>query len=348
MVSLDTVQASNAAIATTLPAGLVGVFAGATSGIGEAALKEFARRTIRPRLYFVGRSREAGERITAELVALNPDGQYHFLAADTSLLRNVDAVCAEIRAREPAINVLLLSQGSIKTGIDTAEGLNYMMALSYYARVRFAANLLPQLRRAAASQGLARVVTVLAGAKEGRLYPADFQARSGGPVPLTGFRGHVCSMTTLSLEALAARAPGVSFIHDYPGAVATNLMQSHDSLAIRLAGSFLFSLAMRLRLLPAVALPECGKRHVFLFTSARYPAAPTSPAGVVPHGAGIARGCDGTAGSGVYSVDWDDESAPPKVEDLLANYRRDGMVERLWKHTEDEFVRITGTTALPE
>ncbi|KGO69213.1 hypothetical protein PITC_096260 [Penicillium italicum] len=43
MVSLPDVQSSNAQIGNTLPAGLVGVFVGATNGIGEAALKEFLR-----------------------------------------------------------------------------------------------------------------------------------------------------------------------------------------------------------------------------------------------------------------------------------------------------------------
>ncbi|KAK5004376.1 hypothetical protein LTR28_009002 [Elasticomyces elasticus] len=100
MVSLTDVQASNSRIATALPPRLVAVFVGATSGIGEATLKQFAKHTYRPRVYFVGRSQEAGEHITAECEALNSEGEFVFVKADTSLIRNMDEVCRDIRNKE--------------------------------------------------------------------------------------------------------------------------------------------------------------------------------------------------------------------------------------------------------
>lgn len=54
MVALEIIRASNAQF-KNLPPGLVAVFVGATSGIGESTLKQFCRQTVRPRLYFVGR-----------------------------------------------------------------------------------------------------------------------------------------------------------------------------------------------------------------------------------------------------------------------------------------------------
>jgi hypothetical protein len=115
MVSLPDVQSSNDQIAK-LPAGLVAVFVGATNGIGEATLKEFARSAKSPRAYFVGRSQEAGNRITAECRQLNPEGEYLFIKADLSLIRNVDEVCREIKSKEKAINLLFLSCGSARYG----------------------------------------------------------------------------------------------------------------------------------------------------------------------------------------------------------------------------------------
>jgi NADP-dependent 3-hydroxy acid dehydrogenase YdfG len=56
MVSLKDVQLSNSRIASELPSHLVAVFVGATSGIGEASLKKFAKYACQPRIYFVGRS----------------------------------------------------------------------------------------------------------------------------------------------------------------------------------------------------------------------------------------------------------------------------------------------------
>lgn len=114
MVSLVAMRASNAQVATALPSGLVGVFVGATSGIGETSLKQFAKHASKPRVYFVGRSQEAGDRILSELEELNPEGSYTFRKADVSLIKVVDEVSKEIKAKEQAINVLFLSPGVLQ------------------------------------------------------------------------------------------------------------------------------------------------------------------------------------------------------------------------------------------
>ena len=111
MVSLARVQSSNSLISSTLPPNLVAVFVGATSGIGEATLKQFAIHSHKPRVYFVGRSQDAANRIADECKALNSDGEYIFIKADVSLIRVVDTVCEEIKAKEKAINILFLSAG---------------------------------------------------------------------------------------------------------------------------------------------------------------------------------------------------------------------------------------------
>lgn len=113
MVTLEQVQASNSEIKNTYPRGLVAVFAGATSGIGETSLREFVRHTPRPRVYIIGRSQTACDHLEAELRTLNPQGQYHFIRSDVSLLRNVDEVCKEIRSKEDAVNLLFMSQGGL-------------------------------------------------------------------------------------------------------------------------------------------------------------------------------------------------------------------------------------------
>ena len=59
----------------------------------------------------------------------------------------------------------------------------------------------------------------------------------------------------------------------------------------------------------------------------------------------VARGTDGKIGSGVYSVDLAGESSGPKVEKLLASFREQGVAEKFWKHTEEEYRRITGLEA---
>jgi hypothetical protein len=63
-------------------------------------------------------------------------------------------------------------------------------------------------------------------------------------------------------------------------------------------------------------------------------------------GVEVIKGTSGEIGSGVYSVNWDGESSGPKVEELLAKFRKEGMVEKVWKDTEEEFKRITGLEAV--
>lgn len=113
MVSYTAVKKSNDSIATALPPRLVAVFIGATNGIGEYTLKQFARCTKLPRVYFVGRSQEAGSRIEEECKKLNPDGNFTFIKADTSLIRNVDDVCQNLKSKEKVINLLFLSTGTL-------------------------------------------------------------------------------------------------------------------------------------------------------------------------------------------------------------------------------------------
>ena len=120
MVNLPNIQSSNGQIAPALP-GLVSVFVGATNGIGEATLIEFARHASQPRVYFVGRSQEAGDRIAAECRRLNPKGEFNFIKADLSLIRNVDRVCDDIRKKEKTINLLFLSCGTARTGIGMCQ-----------------------------------------------------------------------------------------------------------------------------------------------------------------------------------------------------------------------------------
>ena len=120
MVTLEQMRASNARIPECLPAGLVAVFVGGTSGIGETTMKQFAKHTVQPCIYFVGRSERAAARILLELRSLNPAGRYFFIRADLSLLRNVDDVCREIQNREPLINLLFLTPGTMITGKGAA------------------------------------------------------------------------------------------------------------------------------------------------------------------------------------------------------------------------------------
>jgi hypothetical protein len=216
---------------------------------------------------------------------------------------------------------------------ETSEGLDFIMSLAYYSRTRFIVNLLPLLQQATA---LRRVITVLAATKEGPVDTTDIPARK---VSMLAQRGHLTSIVTLSLETLAKKAPEVTFIHNFPGSVKTNLIRGGEGAAVatmtvffKVFGSLIY-----------MSEDECGERHVFLATSARFPAGTNGDAAAgVPlaRGVTVARGTDGITGSGTYSIDSKGESAGDKVVALFAKLRKDGVPEKAWKHTEDEFNRI--------
>jgi NADP-dependent 3-hydroxy acid dehydrogenase YdfG len=92
---------------------------GGTSGIGETTAREFVRHTAKPRAYIVGRSQEAGDKLVTEFKELNAESQVEFIKSDVALLRNVDEVCKQIKAKEEKVNLLCLS-----AGIMTMNGRN--------------------------------------------------------------------------------------------------------------------------------------------------------------------------------------------------------------------------------
>lgn len=193
-------------------------------------------------------------------------------------------------------------------------------------------NLLPLIRLAAK---LRRVVVIGGGGYEGPLYPDDFAAVH---VPLLDIRGHLCTLSTLALEGVARTAPDVSFVNDFPGAVDTPF-SSHVKGILGVVLRMYFFLFGWLICVPIV---ECGERHVYFATSKRFPAKKeVGPGGGVPvEDVEVAKGSDGEVGSGVYSVGWDGESASPKVWKLLAQYREEGMVDRVWAHVNSEFAKV--------
>ncbi|KAI0102972.1 putative short-chain dehydrogenases/reductase [Nemania sp. FL0031] len=345
MVNLSDVIASNERIPSALPSGLVAVFVGGTSGVGEYTLKAFARYARAPTVIIVGRSQEAANRIMGECQQLNPNGHFAFIRADVSLLKNVDDVCRQIHEKVSFINVLFESQGSMAFQSQTSEGLPVSFALAAHSRLRFILNLLPLIQK---SDSLRRVVSVGAATCEGAV---DLDNILATGFPLIKMRNQVASIGTLMLEEAQRRAPDVAFVHTVPGVVESGIMRDvqptlHLSIIIGVS-----------RLLaPFINVPpaECGERHVFVATSAAFvPHTPGTDAGGsqgVPLDGLVletARGTDGKAGSGVYSLGPKDDPATPKVEKVLRQFREDGTAAKVWDAISADFMRITGRELIP-
>ncbi|PYI14842.1 short-chain dehydrogenase [Aspergillus violaceofuscus CBS 115571] len=111
MVSIATVRENNSAITGLYGSGLVAVFVGGTSGIGESTARAFIRSTQASRAYLIGRDQARAHQIIGELQQLNPDAQITFIRSDVSLLREVDEACRAIQQQEDKVNILFLSPG---------------------------------------------------------------------------------------------------------------------------------------------------------------------------------------------------------------------------------------------
>ncbi|KAH8893474.1 putative short-chain dehydrogenases/reductase [Thozetella sp. PMI_491] len=340
MVTLSQAQASNGRISQDLPEGLVAVFVGGTSGIGEYALRALVKYARNPKIYIVGRAQAAADTIIADCQKVCPGGEFVFIQADISEIKKVDEVCQDIKSRESAVNLLFMTQGTLILGKTTSEGISLRKALVVHSRARFIANLLPLLQKAT---GLRRVVSVMTGAKEGHI---DADNVEGNDLPLTKIRGHNATTITLYMEAFAKQAPTVSFVHTFPGAVRSGIARGAEGIVMRIAG-VVFQMML---LLSGVPEATSGELHLFAATSARYApkeAGESAAAGVLlQKGATVAKGSNGEEGSGMYSIGQDDEPGSAKTMAVLAQLRNSGLTEKIMEYIEGDFKRVTGSLAI--
>ncbi|KAH8813119.1 hypothetical protein F5884DRAFT_856403 [Xylogone sp. PMI_703] len=320
-------------------AGLVGLFVGGTSGIGETTLKAFARHAISPRIYVVGRSQESYDRIATEVKNINSDAKLTFLPADCSELKEVDRVCKEVIKLEegqakggPQINFLVLTAGfmSLKGRNESPEGLDRKMACHYYGRIRFIDRLQPLLDAASAANKPSRVISVLGGGMhEGELDANDLGLRKNFSV--SNCAKYSVNMTTLAFEDLAKKHPGTAYVHSAPGAVKTGYMRSVESWYTKpLLGAFMF-----LAKPWVVEFEESGERHVFAGLSGMEKWVARKDAELSKD---CEKGSDGENGSGFYCVG-------PKSENVvngpaMKKLREEGFVQKVAEHTREEFERI--------
>lgn len=324
MVSLQIVEQSNALIAN-LPKGLVAVFIGATSGIGQATLQNFAQHARSPRIYSVARpvTVASHETFLTSVRESSPTGTYNLITADVSLVAEVGKVVKAIKEKETKIDFLFLSPGfmPLEGRHDTSEGLEPSMTTRYYSRVRAIQQLLPLLN----SDDVAspRIVSVLAGGMEGPLIEDDLDVRDPSNWDYWKASLHTASMSTLSLERFARENPRVSIVHVFPGAVATPLLARMAERGITL---------------PNVTTPEeSGARTVFLATNDRY----AVKGGRVPTPEGLEAAK--TTGGGIFLVGPEGEISDN--EKVLAPYRERGLDEVVWKHTEAIFASAEASRA---
>ncbi|PIG85607.1 hypothetical protein AARAC_003029 [Aspergillus arachidicola] len=335
MASIAAVLDNNSGISRRYGPGLVAVFVGGTSGIGESTARAFIRNTDAPRVYLIGRDQTRATEIIKESQQINPDSQITFIKSDISLLREVDSACRLIQQNENKVNILFLSPGisTVKGRDETEEGLDRKLSLHYYSRMRFLQNLLPQLvkggetnKAAESKPPLSRVVSVLEAGGENALYLDDLSLKFH--YSLRNCAKHAITMNSVSMEHLASHYPQISFIHSFPGIVRTRLNRDFGTAA-KCAINALIVIAKPWE----IPLKESGERHLYAATSPRF-----APRAYSDSSTDAAQGSDGRNGSGSYRLSPNGSTyKPSKIMEL---YRADGVRSVIWDHTTGVFAQV--------
>ncbi|VUC33687.1 unnamed protein product [Clonostachys rosea] len=334
MILLSIVKQSNK---TALPAplrnGIVAVFLGATSGIGQSALKQFvaAAKDKNSRIYIVGRSTKAASPLLDELRHTDSSASIGFIERDVSLLREVDLATDFIKQRVKKVDLLFLSVGfiSFEGRKETSEGLEPSMTTRFYSRARAIHQLLPLLD----ASDNPHVTNILAGGEEGSLLTEDLDLKKPENYSIVRAAVHSATMLTLTLERYAKEYPRIGFVHAHPGLVSTPIFGRGSS---GISGLFLRSIAAPLvTTFLATSAEDAGARALFHATNARYTVDATmSLATPMPDGLQKAEKSKG----GIFLVDKGSESTDS--EKVLQGHRKDN-VELVAKHLDDIFSQIS-------
>lgn len=209
-----------------------------------------------------------------------------------------------------------LTDGGL-TRPETDEGLDRKLSVHYYARMRFAERLLPQLTAAATQpntpseetppQPLASVVSVLHPGKERPLILDDLPLKDN--YSLKNCATHAVAMNTLAVGELAKANPSILFAHCFPGFVKTGVTRESGPIV-----RFLIAVIYFLGTPWGVSLEESGERHLYAATALK-------------------------AGEG-HRLDWDGE--PAAKNELLDEYKEKKTGELVWAHTLDVFKTVSG------
>lgn len=286
---------------------VVGVFAGATSGIGARTLERMTTMFRTPTFYVLGRSsaRFASQRKTLE--SLNPGCKIVYIETDVSLISGIESACRQIKAAEAKVDYLYMSMGGLPlAGAQyTNEGLETCFALSYFCRARLLFGLLPLLNRSTRP----RVLSVLNGGREAFIDEQDLGLERKWS--LQGVVNQTTLLTSLTFDGIAAQNSKLTLIHNAPGLVESDNLKRINPPAdmtilrrvyIRIV-RFIFTV---MRYFMGMSPKEAGERQTYHLTSDVY-------------------------GPGSFRVSKSSDVVPDN--EALLSYRADGWVDRAWQFT---------------
>ena len=193
------------------------VVTGGTSGIGQVAATELARRGAR--IILIARDPDRAARALAELSGAGPDIAHRVEYADLASIAETRRVAAKIAAAEPRIDVLINNAGALfnqrrlsPDGLEMTFALNHM---AYFV-------LTEGLKRTLLESGSARIVNTASGAHRGAALDFDDlqSERAYSGFQVYG-RSKLCNILFTRELARRLQGTGVTANCLHPGFVAT-------------------------------------------------------------------------------------------------------------------------------
>jgi NAD(P)-dependent dehydrogenase (short-subunit alcohol dehydrogenase family) len=197
--------------------GKVVVLTGGTSGIGQVAAVELARRGAR--IVLIARDRARVAQALAAINAAGPAVAHRAVYADLANIAQTRRVGAEILAAEPRIDVLINNAGALFNRRQlSSDGLEMTFAVNHMAYFVLTEALMPTLKRS----GPARIVNTASAAHRGaKLDFDDLQSERA----YSGFqvygRSKLCNILFTRELARRLQGSGVTANSLHPGFVAT-------------------------------------------------------------------------------------------------------------------------------
>lgn len=210
------------------------VITGGTSGIGEVAAVDLAKKGAR--IVLVARDKERAYATLAKIKAAGASAPAVAVYGDLSTIAEMKRVAGEIAANEPKIDVLINNAGAMFTSRQTtADGLEKTFAVNHMAYFVVTNTLLPKLK---ATPG-ARIVSTASDAHKGaKLDFDDLQsAKSYSGFSVYG-ESKLCNILFNRELARRLQGSGVTANCLHPGFVATRFGDNNPGflgIAIRIA-----------------------------------------------------------------------------------------------------------------
>jgi NAD(P)-dependent dehydrogenase (short-subunit alcohol dehydrogenase family) len=213
--------------------GKVILLTGATEGIGRAAALELASRGAT--LTLVGRNREKGERVLADIRSQSGSDRVDLLLGDLSKMADVRAVAEQYKAGHQRLDVLVNNAGAVFTRrLVSADGLEMTFALNHVGYFLLT-HCLFDLLKATPS---ARVVSTSSAAHRMGRIDFDDIARCERSFSGWGAYGNSKLANILFTRELARRLKGTATANcHHPGFVRTGFALNNGGVVASLVGA---------------------------------------------------------------------------------------------------------------